>query len=118
MTFIKGHPQYNSGRTYFKKGEHISLKTEFKKGMIPASFKTVGASRKALDAWAKSRIEKPTKCEMCGSIKPLEMSNKSHEYRRDVSDWQWICKICHRNYDGNSYKAWVTRRANAQNFCR
>jgi hypothetical protein len=40
--FQKGHPQFNSGRTHFKKGihpkteikkgQHLSVKTEFKKG--------------------------------------------------------------------------------------
>lgn len=71
-----------------------------------------GATKKALDAWAKSRIPKPDKCEMCGLDKPLEMSNKSQKYKRDVEDWQWICKKCHRNYDGNAYKAWITRKKN------
>ena len=35
MAYKKGHPQYNTGRTHFKKGQHYSLKTEFKKGNIP-----------------------------------------------------------------------------------
>lgn len=30
--FQKGHPQFNTGRTHFKKGRHYSPKTEFKKG--------------------------------------------------------------------------------------
>lgn len=35
MTFITGHQQFNTGRTHFKKGEHTSVSTEFKKGMTP-----------------------------------------------------------------------------------
>lgn len=28
--YKKGHPQYNTGRTHFKKGEHISPKNEIR----------------------------------------------------------------------------------------
>lgn len=38
MTFTKGHPQYNTGRTHFKKGGHIGLTTEFKKGVTGIMF--------------------------------------------------------------------------------
>ena len=32
MPFQKGHPQFNTGKTHWKKGEHISPKTEFRNG--------------------------------------------------------------------------------------
>ena len=36
MTFLKGHKQFNTGRTHFKKGIHLNPLTEFKKGHKPA----------------------------------------------------------------------------------
>jgi len=33
MTFIKGKAPPNTGRTHIKKGQHLSIKTEFKKGV-------------------------------------------------------------------------------------
>ena len=30
--FKKGHPQFNTGKTHFRKGQHYSPNTEFKKG--------------------------------------------------------------------------------------
>lgn len=35
MTFIKGHKQFNTGKTHFKKGEHLNVDGEFKKGQTP-----------------------------------------------------------------------------------
>jgi hypothetical protein len=37
--FTKGHPQSNTGRTFIKKGQHISKKTEFKRGQRPHNWK-------------------------------------------------------------------------------
>lgn len=49
------------------------------------------------------RIEKeylkPLKCELCGEIKKLELSNKDHKYSLNKNDYQWICKKCHFHFD-------------------
>ena len=97
---FKSEKPWNKGKSL------IGIYSDDKTG----SWKGDKAGRKALDQWAKRRIPKPKRCELCKSKKPLEMSNKSQKYKRDTSDWQWICKKCHRNYDGNSHKAWITRR--------
>lgn len=51
------------------------------------------------------RIEKeypkPDKCELCGSIRKLELSNKDHKYSFNIKDYQWICKKCHFRYDNH-----------------
>jgi len=43
---------------------------------------------------------KPRNCENCGKIKKLELANISQEYKRDINDYEWICRSCHMNKDG------------------
>lgn len=68
--------------------------------------------KRALHSWIKRRLDKPNNCELCKRRTRLELSNKSQKYMRDLGDWQWLCAKCHRNHDGNSKKAWKTRRKN------
>jgi len=115
MTFIKGHPQSNTGRTHWKKGEHISPSTEFKKGMggtLSWNWKGDKVGIKPLHTWVKKHLPKPDRCDFCDRVGKVELSNKTGNYMRDFCNWQWLCPKCHRNFDGNSYKAWITRRKN------
>ncbi len=127
-----------------QKGKHYSPKTEFKKGQESffkgrrhklssiekikiARTKQIGENhpqwkgnnvqRGSLHTWMNKRLKKPLVCEYCNKIKPLDLANKSQEYRRDVNDWLWLCRKCHHNYDKESYinsyvKGWKTRRRN------
>jgi len=53
----------------------------------------------SLHDWAKRRKEKPDVCEMCNWFEPIHLSNISGEYKRDIDDFQWLCRDCHRIYD-------------------
>ena len=55
----------------------------------------------ALHSWIESKKGKPQKCEHCETTeaKKFEWANKSHEYKRDLSDWLRLCTKCHRKYD-------------------
>ena len=55
----------------------------------------------AIHEYVRRRLSKPTMCEHCGLEKALDMANKSGKYKRDLSDWMWLCRRCHMNYDGN-----------------
>lgn len=55
----------------------------------------------AIHGYIRKRLKKPRCCERCGLEKPLDMANKSHQYKRDLSDWMWLCRRCHQDYDGN-----------------
>jgi hypothetical protein len=48
-----------------------------------------------LHAWIKKRLKKPKKCPSCGSLKNITLANISQEYKRDLSDWEWLCVKCH-----------------------
>jgi hypothetical protein len=57
-------------------------------------------SRGAVHDWIKTRLPKPEKCEHCQQKPPRDLANKSGEYRRDLSDWEWLCRRCHMISDG------------------
>lgn len=59
-----------------------------------------GVGYHALHDWVRVRLIKPELCQICGLIPPRELSNISGEYRRDITDWQYVCRRCHDKYDG------------------
>lgn len=92
--FVKG---FNSSPdTQFKKGQNLGEKNPTWKGDK--------VTRKALHTWIKTRISKPLGCNHCGEIKPLDLANKSQEYKRELNDWLWLCKKCHMKYDKEVHK--------------
>ena len=57
----------------------------------------------AIHHWIKARKFKPDRCECCGEIKVVELSNISNEYKRDIMDYEWLCRKYHTLKDGRSY---------------
>lgn len=55
----------------------------------------------ALHLWIKSRLKKPKKCSNCNKIsKNIDLANISQKYKRDLKDWEWLCRRCHMISDG------------------
>lgn len=55
----------------------------------------------ALHDWVKYHKPKSMFCEKCGKIiEKLDCANISGEYKRDISDWRWLCRKCHMEEDG------------------
>jgi hypothetical protein len=54
----------------------------------------------ALHDWIKVRKFKPELCENCKKNKPYDLANISGEYRRDINDFEWLCRKCHMKVDG------------------
>lgn len=54
----------------------------------------------SLHEWVKRRIPKPIFCSECRKLPPKDLANKSGEYKRDLSDWEWLCRKCHMKKDG------------------
>lgn len=54
----------------------------------------------ALHEWIKNNKEKPEFCECCRLNPPLDLANISGEYKRDISDFEWLCRKCHMIKDG------------------
>lgn len=85
------------------KGRHP--KSEFKSGENTmdknVNWKGESVGKVGLHAWIKRRLAKPLGCNHCGEVKPLDLANKSHEYKRELDDWLWLCRRCHSKYDNN-----------------
>lgn len=54
----------------------------------------------ALHTWVAIHFPKPNHCSLCGAEKRLDLANISNEYKRDLSDWEWLCRLCHMTKDG------------------
>lgn len=54
-----------------------------------------------LHMWVRSKLGTPSECKHCGTTeaKRFEWANKSHEYKRDLTDWIRLCTSCHYHYD-------------------
>lgn len=54
----------------------------------------------ALHIWVAKRLGVPDRCSKCGKVGRVDLANKSQEYKRDVLDWDWLCRRCHMLGDG------------------
>ena len=54
----------------------------------------------ALHNWVNRNLKKPDKCQCCGKKKPLDAANISNEYKRELTDWEFLCRSCHMKKDG------------------
>lgn len=61
-------------------------------------------SIRSLHAWVKRHKPKPEYCECCRKRKPFDLANISQKYKRDINDYEWICRKCHMKKDGRSIK--------------
>lgn len=93
----------------------LSSKGWFKKGIKPWNigkngdylphWKGNNVGLDALHEWVERKLGKPRKCEKCGTItaKKYDWSNKNHQYKRILSDWQRLCFRCHFLYDKKKF---------------
>jgi hypothetical protein len=72
----------------------------FKNGKLNPMWKGNKVSKSAIHDWIKRRKFKPELCEKCQSRKSIDLANISQEYKRNLSDWKYICRRCHMEEDG------------------
>lgn len=104
-TFKKGQTRahYPKGRKNPKLSE--VRKEMFKKGLLNHSnennsmWKGDQVGRAALHEWIAKNKPKPILCERCNKNRKLELSSNDHTYTRNIKDWEWICRSCHRKKD-------------------
>lgn len=87
--WIKKIPGWNKGKSF------IGIMSDEKIW----NWKGEDGNTKTLHAWVKRRLEKPKFCEICEIREPKQLSNRSHLYKRDIKDFQWLCVSCHKKYD-------------------
>lgn len=107
-----------------KKGKHIwngkRENMEWITGENNKLWKGSNVGYVSLHTWLVRNYGKACKCEFCYTLdaKRYEWSNKSGEYKRDISDWMQLCTKCHRSYDikniwGKAVEKYPERKRNA-----
>lgn len=104
-------------KTSFKKGQHISIDTEFNNertlGEKNTKWKGDDVGYGALHTWIERRLGKADHCCLCSGIKAKKFywHNISLEYKRDLSDWQSLCPSCHRKLHIRIRKDFILKSA-------
>lgn len=62
------------------------------------------AGRIAQHRWIRDRKPKPALCVRCNERKPFDLANISGTYKRDVDDYEWLCRKCHMVDDNRMIK--------------
>lgn len=58
----------------------------------------------ALHDYIKYHLSKSDFCNNCKTKPPYDLANISGEYKRDLNDWEWLCRKCHMIKDGRLEK--------------
>ena len=86
------------------KGKNLNDKNGFWKG------KEVGLY--GLHAWVRRHKPKSMFCEKCKIRKPQDLANISENYKRDVNDFEWLCRSCHMKKHAELKRMEVKRNGN------
>ena len=77
-------------------------------------------SYSSLHRWIRKNKQKPTFCEKCLTNKPMDVANISQEYKRDINDFEWLCRRCHMKSDGRMNNLHRNKKRKIENgllFC-
>jgi hypothetical protein len=88
----------------FKKGHKPIKGAGFKKGKQNPAWKGENVKYGSLHDYIKYYLPKPERCQNCNEIKKLDLANISGKYKRDLMDWEWLCRKCHMIKDGRIEK--------------
>lgn len=72
-----------------------------KRGKDHPFWKGDDVSYSSLHEWLVKYKPSVECCEECGKKRKLDIANISGEYRRDVDDYKWLCRSCHKKKDFN-----------------
>lgn len=64
----------------------------------------------SLHDYLKYHFSKFNKCFQCNEIKNLDLDNISQKYKRELSDWEWLCRRCHMIKDGRMEKLIINNK--------
>lgn len=92
----KNNPFYGKKHTNKTKQKMRESKLSEKNPM----WKGNNASIYAIHCWVRGHKQKSDFCKVCGELPPFDVANISGEYKRDVDDYQWLCRRCHMKSDG------------------
>jgi hypothetical protein len=76
--------------------------TKFLKGKDNPNWKGNKVSYFGMHRWVEYNKPKPELCERCKKEAPKDLSNISGKYKRDINDYEWLCRKCHMLVDGRT----------------
>lgn len=80
----------------------IIAKSKERTGALHPLWRGDDVSYGALHSWLIRQFGRPSICDTCGQTESrIEWANVSGDYRRERSDWIWLCVSCHRKRDSN-----------------
>ena len=86
-----------------RKGVPIRDRRIYHIGSRNPSWKGDNVSLRSLHQYVRYHKKEPEGCEICGKTgATLDLANISQHYRRDLKDWEYICRKCHMTKDGRS----------------
>ena len=96
----------NAGKKMSKEAREKIAKSRI--GKLHPLWKGDSVSINQLHQWVRRHKKKSLICERCGRVpkprkdgrNPLDVSNISYKYLRDVNDYEWLCRKCHVKKDG------------------
>lgn len=74
-----------------------------KSGKNP-NWKGANVGYAAIHSWISIRMPHKNTCSSCEKPCNPDLANISQEYKREVSDWEWLCRSCHMKKDGRIEK--------------
>lgn len=86
-----GIPKTKTWKTSASKGRLSEKNPQWKGGR---------AGLQAIHIWVRARKPKPNKCIDCQKNPPVDLANISQKYKRDINDFEWLCRKCHMTKDG------------------
>lgn len=68
---------------------------------------------KSLHAWISRHKERSDLCQFCGSKdRKLELALIGDKYTRELDDYLWVCRPCHRKIDGKVPPSFAGKKHN------
>ena len=98
---MKQTKEHIQKRTEKNKGQKRSLEfKENRQGKGNPNWKGGQAKYHAIHSWIRTHKVKTKFCEDCKKIPPIDLANISQKYKRDITDFEWLCRRCHMKKDG------------------
>jgi len=92
-------------RRRIKRYKLLRTLSEAAKGRRNSQWKGNKVQHRALHSWIRDRLPQPKHCTRCKKhYNLLDLANISQDYKREVSDWEYLCRRCHMIKDGRIKK--------------